>query len=243
MRSVLVLILSLMTGCGAVAVKEVPSKPTLLVPAPSTNRSASILNARSATVSVRCMVSETKMSAGSGVIVKGKNATYVWTAYHVIKDRKKDIDIVYVPSFWYGDQRSISSKGEVVAFDEKLDLAILKVDKPDLYQYGVIFKFGKQPPSGDKVFHVSHFSASTPNIVNGIVSRYKLSKDVLLVETTAITSQGASGGGVFLEDGICIGIVISYRIKPQGIGVAVSSLHLFRFAKDNNLIDAYQMSR
>ena len=68
-----------------------------------------------------------------------------------------------------------------------------------------------------------------------------MSEEMLKIETTAITYKGASGGGLFDASGNCLGMVYAYRMFPEGIGIAITAIELWRFADENGFSDAFIM--
>jgi S1-C subfamily serine protease len=142
------------------------------------------------------------VSWGTGFVV---GEGYLLTAWHVIKDRNK---LMVGPT---ANARWVSA--ELVQFDSKLDLALLKanVNLPALrlasrahVPHGLeVSVIGYPQPrlqgQGKKI---------TQGIVNGYRSDAAQMQDTSLMQISAEVAQGNSGGPVLAPDGTVIGMVL-----------------------------------
>lgn len=142
------------------------------------------------------------VSWGTGFVV---GEGYVLTAWHVIKDRSK---LMVGPT---ANARWISA--ELVQFDSKLDLALLKanVNLPALR-----LASRAQVPHGLEVSVIGYpqprLQGQGKKITQGIVNGYRSDaaqmQDTSLMQISAEVSQGNSGGPVLAPDGTVVGMVL-----------------------------------
>jgi hypothetical protein len=176
-------------------------------------------------------------SEGSGVIktrvVDGKTINFVWTAAHVV-DNLRRVEEVITPD---GTKRTIVSfddcslvkelvedgrrVGEmkmdavVVRYSAKEDLALLRIRKANFIESSVDFYLDPNIPKiGTNLFHVGSLlgQAGSNSMTSGIVSQIgrvypEIGKEVF-DQTTVAAFPGSSGGGVYLEDGRYVGMLV-----------------------------------
>lgn len=189
---------------------------------------------------------------GSGVVIRrvdglGQERTFVWTAYHVIEGYENEAKVT---RDWVYEGALIGLAEfttKLVAFDESLDLALLEVDGPGFMQ-GAVISTDLRPMLGDPIIHVGNFCGHSfsfsLSVSKGIVSRRSIhlgldpGSVVHYVQTDATIWPGSSGGGVYNEDGECVGIVT--RSAGPGIGFFVPVYYLWRFALDYNVPWAFR---
>ncbi len=160
----------------------------------------------------------TMRSAGSGVIINARKG-YVLTNNHVI-DKADEITITLT------DRRQVTA--EVVGTDPKTDIALLKIDLPDLIQ--VNLANSDQVKIGDYVIAIGNSFGIGQTVTTGIVSalgRSSFSRGDLYqnyIQTDAAINQGNSGGALINSKGELIGInsaILSRSGGSNGIGFAV----------------------
>ncbi|MCC6915069.1 MAG: Do family serine endopeptidase [Rhodospirillaceae bacterium] len=160
---------------------------------------------------------EQRSGAGSGVIVDAKEG-YVITNFHVV-DNADDIAVTLK------DRRTITAK--VIGKDQATDLALLKIDAPDL----TALPLGDMANMrvGDYVLAVGNPFALGQTVTAGIVSALGRSGFIDqgfedFIQTDAAINPGNSGGALVNLKGELIGIptvILSRSGGNVGIGFAV----------------------
>ncbi len=155
-------------------------------------------------------------SLGSGVIMDKQG--YILTNNHVIKDASEIAVVLY-------DGRSASAK--IVGADPESDLAIIKIDLPDL----PVATLGQSEKLlvGDVVLAIGNPFGVGQTVTSGIVSglaRSGLGFNTFenYIQTDAAINPGNSGGALINAYGELVGIntaIFSKSGGSQGIGFAV----------------------
>ena len=139
-----------------------------------------------------------QVGTGSGVIISEDG--YVVTNNHVIQGAS-EIDITL------NDKRSF--KAELVGTDEKMDIALLKIDSKEKFPYAV-FADSDDIKVGEWVLAVGNPYNLTSTVTAGIVSAKarNLSRSGIqsFIQTDAAVNPGNSGGALVNTDGELIGI-------------------------------------
>lgn len=167
---------------------------------------------------------------------RGENVNYVWTAAHVIDNLRKTKNVIDPKSggsktvVEFDDAqvvKAINEDGrmvgkieflaEVVRYSAEQDFALLRLRKKDLVKSTVTFyleeKDGKPviPPLRTKLLHVGSLlgQLGSNSMTEGIMSQHgRLINKVVFDQTTVTAFPGSSGGGVYLEDGRLVGLVL-----------------------------------
>jgi S1-C subfamily serine protease len=194
----------------------------ILAPMPTEAGSEVLETARQASVTVRA-----GDGAGSGVVFKNGQTTFVWTAAHVLPEIRTvrtvidpktglprvDVafDDAYVVSEVVEDGRKVGEDrrlAQVVRYDEVQDLALLLVRQRDFGKAGVKFAAGI-PSVGDGVWHVGSFRGTkgAGSVSEGVVSAIgrlrrdgaptDVSRPLVSDQYALVVHKGSSGGGVF----------------------------------------------
>lgn len=158
-------------------------------------------------------------SAGSGVIIDGKNG-YIVTNYHVVENAS-EITITLL------DNRSFSAK--VLGTDEGSDLALLQAKQPNLVAMAIADS--SQLEVGDYVVAIGNPFGLQHTVTAGIVSalgRSGINPDGYedFVQTDASINPGNSGGALVNLRGELVGInsaILSRSGGNIGIGFAISA--------------------
>jgi serine protease DegQ len=155
-------------------------------------------------------------SVGSGVIVSA--AGYILTNHHVV-DKAEEIEVVF------SDGKKRLAK--VVGSDPDTDLAVLRVEAPDL----PVITFGSSDSLrvGDVVLAVGNPLGIGQTVTSGIVSglgRTGLGINTFedFIQTDAAINQGNSGGALLDARGNLVGIntaILSQTGGSIGIGLAI----------------------
>lgn len=155
-------------------------------------------------------------SLGSGVIVD--SAGHIVTNHHVIQDAN-EIRVQLA------DGRVATP--EVVGTDSDTDLAVLKIDIPDL----PVMPLGRSDDlrAGDIVLAIGNPLGLSQTVTQGIVSAtgrgsLRLATFADFIQTDAAINFGNSGGALIDTDGALIGIntaVLAQQLGTEGIGFAI----------------------
>jgi serine protease DegS len=154
----------------------------------------------------------TQGSLGSGVVVRAEG--YVLTNYHVIAEADEILVSLH-------DGRD--AKAQLVGLDRETDLAVLKIDLPDLSA----IQFGDPQHSriGDVVLAIGNPFGIGQTVTQGIISaaaRYGLELSIQenYLQTDAAINQGNSGGALVGAAGNLIGINTAIQ-SPTGASVGI----------------------
>jgi Do/DeqQ family serine protease len=157
-----------------------------------------------------------QIGLGSGVIVSPEG--YVLTNHHVI-DGAADIEVQLV------DGRSASAR--VVGTDPETDLAVLRIDLPELPT--AVFGDPSRLQVGDAVLAIGNPFNVGQTVTSGIVSalgrnRLGISTFENFIQTDAAINPGNSGGALVDVEGLLVGIntaIYSRGGGSLGIGFAI----------------------
>ncbi len=172
---------------------------------------------------------------GSGVLVTTKAGTFVWTAAHVVQNNITGNQLIFFRTEGLIRDNMDIKLGTVVAFSIEHDLAVIKIEKPFIASTSTkFFNDSHRPDAGTKVFVIGspHGLAGASMLSTGVISRY-FKLDGLKANLDAQINNGSSGGGVYLEDGRCIGLVV--RIWADKYPVIVTYEEIRSWAKENNI--------
>lgn len=157
-------------------------------------------------------------SLGSGVVVRPEG--FVLTNYHVIADADEILVSLH-------DGRDAEAK--LVGIDRETDLAVLKIDLPDLS----VIRFGdpQRARIGDVVLAIGNPFGIGQTVTQGIISaaaRYGLELSIQenYLQTDAAINQGNSGGALVDAAGNLVGINTAIQSPTGGsvgIGYAIPS--------------------
>lgn len=171
----------------------------------------------------------TKKANGSGVVISSKKKkdyyeTYVLTNYHVVSDSLESKNIIvtfFECKNWSKDVVEVIGYAEVVDFNKKLDLALLKLYS-NTNHFCVCFYSGKLTDIYifDKVYACGCGLGYSPIVTSGYVSRLNEQKDNRWIVTSPVT-DGSSGSGVYLvKNNQLIGIACETGTTGKNIDVA-----------------------
>jgi len=160
-------------------------------------------------------------SVGSGFLVDSDG--YIVTNFHVI-DQAKEISVALNDGTKY--------KGKLIGFDEKTDLALLKIDSKKLLPTA---KFGDSSKArvGEWVIAVGNPYGLGSSVSLGIISANKRSVNQMdgFIQTDAAINKGNSGGPLFNIKGEVIG-VNSALYSPSGVNIGIG------FANPSNSVES-----
>lgn len=176
---------------------------------------------------------------GSGVIVR--NDGVILTAYHVVKDASQ-VQIRL-------KNGEIYDKVDLLGFDERRDVAAIKISATDL---PVAEIRSEEAKIGGKVFVISNPQSLNWTIADGLLSALRLADEIpnagrgfRVLQFSAPVSQGSSGGLLTDETGQAIGLIVASMSSGQNLnfaipissvkGLADTSQKIMSFGKGNSL--------
>ena len=194
-------------------------------------------------------------SEGSGVAFTRDGVTYVWTAAHVI-DGLRSTRMVVDPKT--GTPRTIVEfkdakivrtlresgrtvgrteiDAEVIRYsdaDHGEDLALLRVRKKDFIKVsGKLYLDENIPSLGTRLLHVGSLlgQQGSNSMTTGIMSQHgRLIGKTVYDQTTVNAFPGSSGGGVYLEDGRYVGMLV--RGAGESFNLIVPARRMLDWAK------------
>jgi S1-C subfamily serine protease len=170
----------------------------------------------SSVVNITCVDSKGNVSVGSGVILRSDGI--IATNHHVIFDA-----VAAKVSLPNGD---IYDDVAILDTDERKDIAIIKIKavslpvlesaNSDLVKIGsTVYTIGS--PKGLT-------GSLSAGLISGLRSASELSPDLVgfrIIQFTAPTSHGSSGGALLDENGKLIGLVFASKVGGQNLNVAI----------------------
>ncbi|OGJ55000.1 hypothetical protein A2880_02110 [Candidatus Peribacteria bacterium RIFCSPHIGHO2_01_FULL_49_38] len=185
---------------------------------------------------------------GSSTAFTRGDTTLLWTAGHVIENLRSTREVLHKGSKktvveWQDAQvvREYNQDGrrvgqvemdcEVLAYsdaDHGEDLAILRVRAKNFGKDGVHFYLDDEIPGvSTRVIHVGSLlgQIGSNSVTDGVVSQtgriFTWSNGKVYDQTSAPSFPGSSGGGIFLEDGRYIGMLVRGAGESFGLYVPV----------------------
>jgi serine protease Do len=153
---------------------------------------------------------------GTGVVIDSRG--YILTNHHVVENVH---DIIVTTA----EGKRFTAR--LVARDSETDLAIIKIDSPDLLPEIPIGVSSDLMP-GETVIALGNAYGYEHTVTRGIVSALHRAVQVSdaqfydnLIQTDASINPGNSGGPLLNIDGDMIGVNVAVRAGAQGIGFAI----------------------
>lgn len=127
------------------------------------------------------------------------------------------------------DDEVIYSTDEVIKYNSNLDLAVIRIDRKlkPLHIYGGNRKLVR----GQKVVAIGSPLGLFNSVSDGIISGFRSIDGIDMIQFTAPTSHGSSGGAVLNMQGEVIGISTAGIDSGQNINLAVGYENILIFAK------------
>jgi S1-C subfamily serine protease len=211
MKIALILAMALATVGGCKSPAPVANSPTIAT----------------ATVDVERMVRAVPLvfyegSAGAGVLFKTAGKVGMITAAHVIADGdpEKQIPktygqkIIHIIGYRPGTEEiQYSTTAKIVAFDPVEDWAVLQIEEEKQGMEFVDFA-DTLPHIGQPVWMIGSPLLDAGTVSRGVVCHPFRSVNITptekihFIHTDAVGMNGSSGGGLFSENGCCIGIIV-----------------------------------
>ncbi len=178
----------------------------------------------------------TNQKLGSGFFI---DKDKILTNYHVVKAKEKELkddeyDIIYEAILFDGQRIKVK---EILAKDEKMDLAVLQLDQP----IGKPVKLGNADNLNllDEVVVSGSPLGLTGTLTKGYISQFRRDQGgINYIQYTSPTSAGNSGGALFLESsreliGVPTFIVVGF--VSQNLNFAISVKDVKKFLKNNGI--------
>jgi hypothetical protein len=205
----------------------------------------------------------TQGAQGSGSVVNLRDG-YILTNHHVVKGGiemgilfplfEKGRPIVDPDRYTSAQARKAALTGRVVCSDERVDLAIIKIQNPGQIPKGtqsVKFAADKGLSPGSKIYSIGNPGASdslwvyTPGEVRQVYKKKWLAgtktnfseHEAIIIEATSLTTHGDSGGPCFNEKGEQCGVTQGGKnvTVAQGYSYFIDSEEVKIFLKKNRL--------
>ena len=182
---------------------------------------------------------KTHASIASGVIIREDGI--VLTNYHVVANK---IARALGMGAMTHDGKAFLVE-EVLAADEKSDVAILKLKDAKGLPFAPVFR---DEPVGNSATIISNPHGRFFSLSQGRVSRYHISsKGVPMMNVTADYAKGSSGGPIFNDRGDVIGLVantvsIPYRHVPLHVDAESEALEIAGKGKKPHMVSGKPLS-
>ena len=203
-------------------------------------------------------------SEGSGVLITRKigdeTITFVWTCAHVVDNLRNvrtviedgsnkklvEFDDVQIIKELVADGRRVGEvkmDATVVKYsdaDDGEDLALLMVRARDYGKASAKFYLNdKEPiiPIGTQLYHVGSLlgQMGANSMTSGIISQVgRIHGKVEFDQTTVTAFPGSSGGGVYLQNGEYVGMIV--RGAGEGFNLMVPVRRMIRWAKKHDIM-------
>lgn len=160
------------------------------------------------------------IGAGSGIMIG--RAGYILTNNHVVSGGR-------FYSVRMEDDEEIYPTDEIIKYNYNLDLAIIRIQK-ELIPIPIC-QGGEKLVRGQKVVAIGSPLGLFNSVSDGIISGFRVIKDVNMIQFTAPISPGSSGGAVLNMKGEVIGISTAGMDNGQNLNLAVSYGEILGFAK------------
>lgn len=149
-------------------------------------------------------------ASGSGIMIGRKG--YILTNHHVLTEGSFfTIRIENDDNCYKTDQ--------IIKYNQVLDLAVIRIDR-ELVPLP-IYKEPQKLVRGQKVVAIGSPLGLFNSVSDGIIAGFRVLDDVDMIQYTAPTSPGSSGGAVLNMYGEVIGISTAIAREAQGINWAV----------------------
>lgn len=158
-------------------------------------------------------------AGGSGIMI-GRDG-YILTNFHVIEGGN------YYTIRIEDDEQTYPTN-EIIKYHTRMDLAILRIDRQ--LNPIPIYSGRKKLVRGQKVVAIGSPLGLFNSVSDGIISGFRKFEDGDMIQFTAPTSHGSSGGAVLNMQGEVIGISTAGIDRGQNLNLAVSYEDIRKFA-------------
>ena len=202
----------------------------------------------------------TGKGTGSGPVVVRDDDAFVWTAAHVVtplRTLRTVIDsetgtpkvlacyadpVVGVEGYQTGCKTSQHMYyAEILRMSPEEDLALLHVRERGVFRKGVCFTGPHEHFAPDTpIFHVGSMDGlpGANSISHGHLARAGRRRHNKFYDQINLTAlSGSSGGGVYLENGRCIGILVQGLTETSdGVNLMVPAWRMWEYARRTNCL-------
>ncbi len=175
----------------------------------------------------------TPSGLGSGFIINPDG--HAITNAHVIQGETK----IQATVFEQGDRdfkRINIDDVEIIAVNNQLDLALIKLNHPDGKPFKTIFLQGSEHLEvGEEVFAIGNPLGLERTLSTGVVSTTQRAFDGMsFVQTTAEINPGNSGGPLFNAKGEVVGVINMGANSADGIGFGIPTRYVRDFLRNRD---------
>ena len=150
------------------------------------------------------------LATGSGFVAFDSNT--VVTNFHVIDGAYK-ISVI-------DENENVSDVTHILAYDEELDIALLQIDSTEIYEPLTLLSNGTSQ-KGENVVAIGSPLGISNTISNGTLSGFVEIAGSNYIQFTAPVSHGSSGGALFNDDGVIIGVTSASLSEGQNMNLAI----------------------
>lgn len=193
---------------------------------------------------------------GSGLLVKRGETPYLWTAGYVVdglrreeKTKNPTTGIETTVVTWSPATALVTKKdlrveitADVIRYDGPAAPALLRLRETLLLSKSAVFAEEEVIPTvGLVVYHVADFSLFPSSYVakGSIMTVSRVYDEHTYDVTSKMGIPGSGGGGVFTEEGTCIGMVMR---GGGDFDLILPSREIRRWAKDKNVLWALDLT-
>jgi serine protease Do len=177
---------------------------------------------------------------GSGFIIHPEG--YVVTNAHVIQGETKIKCTVFEQGELDFRRREIQDV-EIIAVNNHIDLALLKMKSPDGKPFPTVFIEGTEDlAAGQEVFAIGAPLGLERTLSQGVIATTQRSfEGMTYIQTTAQINPGNSGGPLFNDRGEVIGVTNMKIPLGEGLGFAIPAKYVRDFLRNSDAF-AYDKS-
>jgi len=175
----------------------------------------------------------TPSGLGSGFIIHPEG--YAITNAHVIQGERRLKATVYETGELEFRRRIIEDV-EIIAVNDHVDLALIKMEHPDGRSFPVVYLQGAETlESGQEVFAIGSPLGLERTLSTGVVSTTQRNfQGLTYVQTTAEINPGNSGGPLFNSRGEVIGVINMGALFADGVGFAIPARYVRDFIRNRD---------
>jgi S1-C subfamily serine protease len=184
------------------------------------NRSAVNINTKATVAAGFFLMEVPSEGAGSGVVLDGQG--HILTNFHVVEDAREIQVLLHDGS---------AHEARVVGVDPATDVAVLRIDAPDVSLQPAVFGSSHDLRVGQRVFAIGNPFGLERTLTTGIISSLNRSLPTKtgrtiksIIQTDAAINPGNSGGPLLDSGGLLIGMttaIASRTGQSSGVGFAI----------------------
>jgi thiol-disulfide isomerase/thioredoxin len=184
--------------------------------------------------SVRLRIEDsTGSSCGTGTIVDARQGeALILTCGHIFRDSQEKGHATgegtnrHITVDLFGPVRVDNIPGRLICFDETRDVGLLSIHVAGPVTVVHVAPSGYRVGRGDRVINVGCNNGESPTVRHAAVASLDRYLGPPNIEVTGQPLPGRSGGGLFTEDGLLIGVCnAADRDDNQGLYAALASVH------------------